>query len=284
MPEELIIAPNMEAALSEFLAFAGAGPLAMDLECLTLAARAPGGNAKTEGGVAVIPVHGPLAPRGFSSFLFGSVMGMDNLRSMLADAADNKMVGTIVLDIDSPGGTVDGTPETAAAVASAAAKKKVIAVANTLAASAAYWLGSQASEIVMSPSARVGSIGVMGMHRDMSKALASAGINVTLVTSPRGGFKAERSPFAPLTPEALGAMQAESDAAYAQFVRDVAQGRRATQTKVREEYGRGRTVSAQAALTSGMADRVATLDDVISGAASGKPSAPRPRRSSLPFS
>lgn len=286
MPIENRVAPNMEDALAEFRAYAGVGLLALDLECLTLAARAPGGAAKTEGGVAVIPVYGALAPRGFSSMFFGSVMGMDNLRSMIADAADNDMVGTIVLDFDCPGGTVDGTPETAAAIAAAAQKKKVIACANTLCASGAYWIASQASEIVMSPSGRAGSIGVYGMHQDISKALANAGVNVTVVSSPQGGYKTERLPFGPLSPEAHAAMQSQSDAEYANFVREVAQGRRVTQTKVRDDFGRGRVVSAQAAVANGMADRVATLDDVISGAAGGKrttSSAMPRRRSAMAF-
>jgi ClpP class serine protease len=87
----------------------------------------------------LISVQGGLMPRGS---WFGS--SLDGLRSQIRRAANDGDVAAIVLDIDSPGGTM----ETAAEVKAATAQKPVIAIANTLAASAAYWIGSQASEAV----------------------------------------------------------------------------------------------------------------------------------------
>jgi ClpP class serine protease len=113
--------------------------------------------------IALISVQGGLTPRGS---WFGS--SLDGLRSQIRRAANDADVAAIVLDIDSPGSTVAGTMETAAEVKAATTQKPVIAIANTLTASAAYWIGSQASEFVMAPSADVGSIGAMIPHQDVS--------------------------------------------------------------------------------------------------------------------
>lgn len=231
-----------------------------------------------QGRIAVMPISGPLLPRGGASF-FGSWRGMDSMRAQLAMLAADPDVTAIVLDIDSPGGTVAGTAETAAAVRDAASKKKVIAVANPLATSAAYWIGSQASEFVAAPGADVGSVGVVAMHVDMSKALADAGVNVSIIRS--APYKYEGHAFAPLSDDARAFMQGRVDAVHGDFVRDVAAGRGTTQTSVRENFGEGRVVSAAAAAKRGMVDRIATLDSVIAALAAPRPSR---RRSAAAFS
>jgi ClpP class serine protease len=94
------------------------------------------------GSVAIVPVHGALIRAAAAPVAVHSPAWMI-LRSQIRQYANDADVSAIVLDIDSPGGTVAGTMETAAAVQDAAAQKPVIAIANTLAASAAYWIGSQ---------------------------------------------------------------------------------------------------------------------------------------------
>jgi ClpP class serine protease len=113
-------------------------------------------------------------------------------QSLEAALADDK-VTSIMLDIDSPGGSTDLIPEMAAQIRQARKQKPIVAMANTAAASAAYWLGSQASEFVVSPSGKVGSIGVFAAHTDVSEAEAKAGVKTTLISA--GKFKTEMSPF-----------------------------------------------------------------------------------------
>lgn len=275
----------VEAALAQIAAFDPVLAIAADYlprfmarEGVVMAAAA---GQERRGAIAVIPVHGALLPRGGRG-LFGMGAGMDALRSQLRQFANDGDIAAIVLDIDSPGGTVAGTVETAAEVKAAAQKKPVIAVANTLAASAAYWIGSQASEFVSAPSADVGSIGAMAMHVDLSSALSSMGIKVTMIRS--APYKNEASPFAPLSAEALTHYQGRVDEAGNDFIRAVADGRKVTQTKVREGFGQGRVYGAREAMSRGMVDRVATLDDVVMGLADQY--APRRnvrRRSALSF-
>jgi signal peptide peptidase SppA len=210
--------------------------------------------------IALISVSGPLTPRGS---WYGSSLAQ--IAAQVTRAAADPDVASIVLDVDSPGGTVAGTAEAAAAVAEASQRKPVIAVVNTLAASAAYWIASQASEIVMTPSADVGSIGAMVMHVDYGKALEEAGITVTMIRSEQSPKKNEAHPFGPLSEDARANLQSRVNDAGAEFIRAVASGRKVTQAKVREDFGQGRMFGAKEATARGMADRVATLDQVVAG-------------------
>jgi capsid assembly protease len=208
---------------------------------------------------------------------------MDSFRAALAQAAADKSVEAIVLDVDSPGGTVAGAAETAAAVASAASIKPVTAVANTLMASAAYWIGSQATNIVMAPSGEAGSIGVLALHENRSAMLERMGVEITIQHA--GRYKAEGNPFQPLDDAARAARQNRIDAAYDTFTSAVASGRGRTVEAISGGFGEGRVMDAGPAVAAGLADRIATLDEVIAeyaGRRSGSPNR-RPRRSALPF-
>lgn len=231
------------------------------------------------GAVAVIPVTGALFPRSVSGW-FGTVPGMDALRARIGTAANNPDVASIVLDMDSPGGTVAGTVETAAAVAAAAQRKPVVAVANTLAASAAYWIASQATEVVMAPHAMAGSIGVIAVHQNVGKALERFGVETTLIRS--GPRKAEGHPFGPLDDTAKEAIQARVDEAAVAFLKAVAAGRKMALPEARKRFADGHVMGSAEAVESGLADRIATLDEVIAGMASGKAPAWR-RRSAIAF-
>lgn len=221
-----------------------------------------------QGGIAVLPVYGVLMPRASLMQAMSGGTSLQGLQNQLAAAVNDQSVSAIVLDINSPGGSVALTPETAAAVRAADAKKPVVAVCNTLCCSGAYWLASQAREIVASPSALVGSIGVYQEHFDISKLLESAGINPTLVSA--GKFKVEGNEYEPLGEEALAAMQDMVDEFYGMFTGDVAKGRRVAVGDVRNGFGEGRVLTARQATTAGMVDRVDTLQATLTKIAKGQ--------------
>lgn len=229
--------------------------------------------------IALLALQGPLTARGLRSWGREVSPGMDRFRSALNAAVADPNVAAIVIDVDSPGGTYTGTPETASAVRAAAAVKPVIAVTETMAASAAYFIASQATEIVVAPSAEVGSIGVLSVHMDMSKMLEDFGIKTTIVRSRPG--KADTNPYEPLSEEALASIQASVNEADAEFLAAVAKGRNTSVANVRETFGQGRMVGAREAVRLGMADRVATLPEVLAGLI--KPRAVGRRRSALAF-
>lgn len=255
-----------------------AGLLASQAEALGLAKRAPA-SASRRGATAVVPLHGIITPRGSMLLeVFGATPGgLAGFRRTLEELAENQDVTRIVLDVDSPGGMVDGVPETAALIRGVRRSKRIEAVANTEAASAAYWLASQADAFYASPSALVGSVGVYATHVSTRRALEAGGVDVTLVQA--GERKTDLHPALSLSEEGRAQLQALVDDAYDQFVRDVAAGRGVAQKTVRETYGGGAALSARAALAAGMVDGIATLDQVVAGAV---PVAPAPRLSSGP--
>ncbi len=183
------------------------------------------------------------------------------LSKRLQELVADPNVAQIVLDIDSPGGGVEGITEFANQLFQARKHKPIVAVANSLAASAAYWIASQASEIVVTPSGVVGSIGVIAIHQDLSKALEKQGIKPTLITA--GKHKGEGNPFEPLSEEAEANIQKRVDDFFSMFVKDVARGRGVKASEVRSGFGQGGVVGAQEAVDLGMADRIASLDDTL---------------------
>jgi signal peptide peptidase SppA len=171
-----------------------------------------------------------------------------------------------VLDIDSPGGDVEGVDELATEIYQARKSKRIVAVSNCLCASAAYYLAAQANEIVVSPSSLTGSIGVYVVHEDSSVMLENAGVRLTLIKY--GENKAEGNSLGPLTDSAREHMQQIVDSFGLAFERAVARGRGIKQDDVHSKFGQGRVFDARTAVRIGMADRVGTLDDVLSAPAS----------------
>lgn len=219
------------------------------------------GTAQRSGGVAVLNIAGPIIPR---ATLFSDVSGgttMEGFANDFIGAMDDADVSAILLDVNSPGGMVDLVPETAAMMLERRGEKPVVAVANTLMASAAYWLAAQADEVYASPSALVGSIGVFGTHVDISAAEEKAGIKTTLLSA--GKFKTEGNAHEPLTEEATAAIMRRISAMYDLFVGAVADGRGVTEATVRDGYGEGRALDAKAALEAGLVDGVQTFDATL---------------------
>jgi len=219
--------------------------------------------ANAGSGIAVLPLYGVVTQRGN---MVDDISGPGStstqqftsaLRQVLADDT----VGQILIDIDSPGGSVYGVAELASEIVKARAQKPVVAVANSLAASAAYWIGCSASEFYATPGGEVGSIGVWQAHFDYSKALEEEGVKTTLVSA--GKFKVEGNPYVPLDPEAQAFMQSRVDDYYNAFIQAVAVGRGVPVDDVRNGMGEGRVLGADAALAQRMVDGIASFDDVL---------------------
>lgn len=213
------------------------------------------------GMVGVLPLYGAIFPKANlvteASGGTSLQMWMRDLEALMADD-DAK---AIVIDVDSPGGSVSGIPEAASRISAMRGTKPIVAVSNYLNASAAYWLSAQADELVASPSSMTGSIGVFSIHESIARALDAEGIDITLIKA--GRYKAEGNEFEPLSEEAAGAMQAIIDEVYGQFVASVASGRGVTDAAVRTGFGEGRVLTANRARAEGVVDRVSTVAEAI---------------------
>ena len=214
------------------------------------------------GSVAVIPVFGIVTqhPTIWEMLGWGGA-STDRIGAAFTQAVNDPAVGAIVLQIDSPGGGVYGVAELGETILKARGSKPIVAVADAEAASAAYWIASAADEISVTPSGMVGSIGVWTMHQDVSRMVDDAGVTISLISA--GRYKVEGNPFEPLSEEARAAIQADVDEYYGLFVKAVAKGRGVKEAEVREGFGEGRMVTAQAAVKLGMADRVETLAQAV---------------------
>lgn len=211
-----------------------------------------------QGMIAVVPLWGPLTPSGD----WGGT-SLDDFASLMRSLDNNPNVSTIVLNTNTPGGTVSKTPEAAAAVRAVRdhGKTKIIAVVNGMMASAGTWVASGASEIVITPSGEAGSIGVICMYADWSKAYESVGIKVDVLRVPSG--KARFSGIEPLTDEMRQVMQGKLELSYEQFKRAVADNRGIRIDQVEKKFGGGEMMDAQSAVDAGLVDRIGTLDDTL---------------------
>lgn len=220
----------------------------------------------TGGSVAVLSLRGTLAHRMDSMEESSGGCSAERFAQQIQMLAADPRVGTIVIDVDSPGGTIPGVMEAADAVWAARASKRVVAVANSMMASAAYWIASQAHELVAIPSALdrcIGSIGVFTVHADIAEKLKQEGVKMTLISA--GKNKAAINPFTPLTDDQRAEIQASVDAVYVQFLAAVARGRGVSVAQVKEQYGDGRAFSAPDAKAAGLIDRLATMEQVLAG-------------------
>ena len=151
-----------------------------------------------EDGIGVIAIDGPMMrkPDVFARVLFRAA-DSNMIGDALREAGARDDIKAVFLEIDSPGGTVAGTPELAATVKSVNERKPVYAFSSGLMASAAYWVASQARAIYATPSAQVGSIGVVQAVIDDTAALDAEGIKVEVFSV--GKYKAMGAPGTPLT-------------------------------------------------------------------------------------
>lgn len=231
-------------------------------------------------GVAVINVSGPITYRdSFFSYYFGGA-SVERMQAQFRTALADPAVTAILFRVDSPGGTVDGVPEFGTEIFKARGQKPIAAVSDTLNASAALWISSQADQLLVAPSSQTGSIGVWMAHEDDSKFLEELGIKITLIFA--GTHKVDGNPFEPLPDDVKARYQGEVDEAHAEFIAAVARGRGVSVADVRKNYGQGLCYGAKEAVTLGIADRIATFEGALALApkaargkrAEGEPIAP----------
>lgn len=266
--EPWAITPPMLAVIAGILGHRLAGH---SLDTSALEQRPPAPVPDPGSGAAIIPIHGVIAPRMTALSDISGGATFEQAGQALGEAMARPDVATIILDIDSPGGAVAGATEFAHQVLAARTKKPIIAVAHFQMCSAAYWVGSCATEIVASPSAMLGSIGVYTLHEDLSRMLESLGIVQTYIKA--GRFKIDGNDSEPLSDSARTRLQALVDARYGVFVQDVAHGRGRTVEAITQGYGEGTVVTADEALALGMVDRIATLEDTLARVLPGRSAA-----------
>lgn len=225
------------------------------------------------GAVAVMPVYGVIMQRADMMMEMSGGTSTEALAKTFRALVSEPGVSTIVLDIDSPGGGVYGVAEFAEEIFKARGQKRIIAVADSMAASAAYWIASAADELVVTPGGEVGSIGVYMLHEDWSGAYEQAGVKPTVIKF--GENKAEGINVEPLSDSARDHFQERVNQYGEMFVAAVAKHRGVGKAVVMRDFGQGMVFGAKDAVRLKMADRVATLDETINRLVGRGPGAAR---------
>lgn len=216
---------------------------------------------KRLGSVAVLPLFGTIFPRANLMTQVSGATSAEMFGMQFDELIKDAEVRAIVMDVDSPGGQVSGIEELSQKIYEARGSKPIVAVANHTMDSAAYWIGTAADEIVITPSGEVGSIGVFAVHQDISKQLEQDGIKLTMIKE--GKYKSEGNPWEPLSEEAKSAIQVSVSEYYDAFTKSVARNRGVELDDVRNGFGEGRTVGANRAVELGMVDMIGTLDETV---------------------
>lgn len=218
-----------------------------------------GGNLKMEGSRATIFVLGPLV-RTDAEAACGET-SYEAMRSSIQAALDDPSIETIELFINSPGGDVSGLPELAGFIEGAARQKKMCAWIDGLGASAAYWLASATGDIRTSPSAQVGSIGVLFVHDDITGLLENYGIDRTWMQA--GKYKTAWAPKK-LSADEKAAIQARLDAVYDQFTSFVA-SRMGLDLSEKEAWADGRLFNGERARALGLVTELQPFRESAAG-------------------
>ncbi|WP_052512863.1 S49 family peptidase [Paracoccus sanguinis] len=221
-------------------------------------------------GVAIITIAGSLVNRGAWVGANSGLVSYEGIAAQVAEAQADRSITSVILDIDSGGGEAGGITSLGQAIAALAATKRTVAVVNDTACSAAYWIASQANEIVVSETSAVGSIGVVSLHVDRSGEMAEMGWVPTLIHA--GAHKVDGHPFGALPDDVRASWQASIDGLYATFCDAVGRGRGARLDAAGARATEARVLYGREAIAAGLADRLGTFAEVL---ADLKPRAPR---------
>ena len=211
-------------------------------------------------GVAIVPFEGVFMRKpDVFEMIFAGAEDTGALADLLNETAARSDVSAIVIAIDSPGGMTLGTPELADTVAAVNKTKPVVAYSSGLMASAAYWVGSQASAVVASRSARVGSIGVYAAVTDLSGLYAAMGVKVELFRNSEASLKAIGVPGTTLSDDQREHLRSDVQDTFEEFKAAITSKR----PRISADAMRGQTLSGAAAVKAGLVDHIGSMADAV---------------------
>ena len=215
--------------------------------------------ASTQKGIAVIPIVGSMSHRTSGMEAMSGMQSYASLQQKFEQAFDDPNVTSILMDIDSPGGSVAGAFDFRDYLMENKGRKPVYALARDNMCSAAYLIGSTADKLYATQTARVGSIGVIAMHTDMSEKNKKDGIKPTFITA--GEFKAAGNPHEKLEGAHLDYIQESVNQSYEMFIDAVAEARGLDKKAIRDTQAR--VYGGKEAVKIGLADGIRTYESVL---------------------
>ena len=213
----------------------------------------------TAKGIAVIPIIGSMSHRATGIEAMSGMTSYATLQKQFEAAFNDPNVSSILMDIDSPGGSVAGAFDFRDYLMSKKGTKPVYALARDAMCSAAYLIGSTADKVYATQTARVGSIGVVAMHTDASGKMEKEGLKPTFISA--GKFKTAGNPYEKLEGEKLKYLQDSVDESYDMFINAVADARGIDKKVIRDTEAR--VYGGKKAVEIGLADGIRTYESVL---------------------
>lgn len=214
--------------------------------------------ADVKDGIGYVMLDGVISRKVSAIEKSSGITDVAEVAAAVSDFAGRDDVQGIMLMIDSPGGTVGGVPELASIVKAASERKRVVAYVDGMACSAAYWIASQADEIIATESAHVGSVGVYLPMMDSSRAHEMAGIKPVVIKS--GIYKGMGLPGTSLTDEQINFLRGSVESLHADFMKVVNTGRG---REIDPAMMQGQDFRSGEAKAIGMIDEIGTFDDAV---------------------
>ncbi len=223
--------------------------------------------ANLNGDLQIIPIVGSMVHRGGSMDAMSGIQSYQGIQGQIQSALDNPQVKQILLEMDSPGGSVAGAFDLKDFILEAKQKKPIYAIAKDTMASAAYLIGSACTKVYATQTAGVGSIGVVAMHMDRSEQDKKEGLKPTFIYA--GDYKVAGNPHAALEGEALSYLQESVMDSYEMFVQAVASNRGLDEKVIRDTEAR--VYRGEKAKELGLVDEVMSMDSLLETLASNNP-------------
>lgn len=215
------------------------------------------------GQTAIIPIHGAIMDKGSMLVQSSGALSAEKIQNMIQGALNDPAINKIVLDINSPGGTVTGGMELSDFIYAARDKKPIEAFVSGNMASLAYLIGTSASSVTATETSLSGSIGTIMTHHDHSEQLKMDGIKITHITA--GEHKAMGNSAEPLSESAYNHFKGLVGEFNTMFVERVARNRNVSVIDVMNNMGQGKMYVAKEALSRKMIDRIGTMDMIVPG-------------------
>jgi protease IV len=215
--------------------------------------------------IVLIPLTGVISTEPESGLTGSGPSQVQEFVSHLDKASADPDVKAVVVQIDSPGGSVTASDILYHELTryKKRTQAKVVAAMMDVAASGGYYLAAGADRIVAHPTTVTGSIGVIFMNANATGLMEKIGVSAVVIKS--GLHKDMGSPFKPRSAQDDALFQAMIDEFYGRFVKVVATGRGLDEERVRE-IADGRVYTGCQALANGLVDRLGYLDDAVAEA------------------
>jgi len=214
-------------------------------------------------GIATIKIQGPLVKRvpKIIAFFFG-IKGMEQIGQEFQAALEDKDVSGIMLDMDSPGGSVDGTAQLADIIYAGRGQKPIVAFANGNMTSAAYWIGSGADQVILADqTTRTGSIGVVGVHQEYSEMAKKLGIGLHVFSA--GKFKKSGNQFEKLSKEDIKYINGQFTYLHNLFIDGVSRNLGIPKNKLPKDAKEARIYLGQEGIDAGLAHEILNRDQAM---------------------